>query len=55
MNDIFLGPGSQQIAAGYVIFGPQTMLVVTFGNGGKLLSLIGKNIFIDSVRNYYTC
>ena len=29
----FLRPGNEQIAAGYVIFGPQTILVVTTGNG----------------------
>ena len=49
INDIFLAPGSQQIAAGYVIFGPQTMFVVTFGNGVKTFILDRKkNIFIDS-------
>ncbi|MEX1662296.1 class 1 fructose-bisphosphatase [Thioclava sp. 15-R06ZXC-3] len=29
----FLRPGSEQIAGGYIIFGPQTALVVSFGNG----------------------
>jgi len=29
----FLQPGSQQVAAGYAIYGPQTMLVLTVGNG----------------------
>ena len=29
----FLRPGTEQIAAGYIIYGPQTGLVVTFGNG----------------------
>lgn len=29
----FLQPGSQQIAAGYAIYGPSTMLVLTVGNG----------------------
>ena len=29
----FLRPTDQQIAAGYIIYGPQTNLVVTFGNG----------------------
>ena len=49
INDIFLAPGSLQIAAGYVIFGPQTMFVVTFGNGVKTFILDRKkNIFIDS-------
>ena len=29
----FLQPGSQQVAAGYAVYGPQTMLVLTIGNG----------------------
>lgn len=29
----FLRPGREQIAAGYLIYGPQTALVVTFGDG----------------------
>lgn len=29
----FLRPASEQIAAGYIIYGPQTQLVVTFGDG----------------------
>lgn len=29
----FLRPASEQIAAGYIIYGPQTMLCVTFGRG----------------------
>ncbi|WP_417722146.1 class 1 fructose-bisphosphatase [Salipiger sp.] len=29
----FLRPGHEQIAAGYVIYGPQTMMMVTFGDG----------------------
>ncbi|WP_323012616.1 class 1 fructose-bisphosphatase [Castellaniella sp.] len=29
----FLQPGSRQVAAGYAIYGPQTMLVLTVGNG----------------------
>lgn len=29
----FLRPGTEQLAAGYIIYGPQTGLVVTFGNG----------------------
>jgi len=29
----FLRPASEQIAAGYIIFGPQTALMVTFGDG----------------------
>jgi len=29
----FLQPGAQQVAAGYAIYGPATMLVLTVGNG----------------------
>jgi fructose-1,6-bisphosphatase I len=29
----FLQPGVQQVAAGYALYGPQTMLVLTVGNG----------------------
>ncbi|MFA5703731.1 MAG: class 1 fructose-bisphosphatase [Advenella sp.] len=29
----FLQPGTQQVAAGYAVYGPQTMLVITLGNG----------------------
>lgn len=29
----FLQPGSQQVAAGYTVYGPQTQLVLTLGNG----------------------
>ncbi|WP_144634830.1 class 1 fructose-bisphosphatase [Bordetella genomosp. 13] len=29
----FLQPGSQQVAAGYAVYGPQSMLVLTVGNG----------------------
>ena len=48
-NNIFLAAGSDQIAAGYIIFGPQTMFVVTFGNGVKFYILDrNKNLFIDA-------
>ncbi len=33
IEEQFLQPGNRQIAAGYIIFGPQTILVVTTGNG----------------------
>lgn len=32
-NDSFLQPGTEQLAAGYVVYGPQTSLVLTFGKG----------------------
>jgi fructose-1,6-bisphosphatase I/sedoheptulose-1,7-bisphosphatase len=31
--EAFLQPGTQQVAAGYAIYGPSTMLVITVGNG----------------------
>ena len=35
-NASFLRPTDQQIAAGYIIYGPQCALVVTFGDGTQL-------------------
>lgn len=35
----FLQPGRQQVAAGYCIYGPQTTLVLTVGNGVVLFTL----------------
>ncbi|HEY8331255.1 MAG TPA: class 1 fructose-bisphosphatase [Pseudomonas sp.] len=35
----FLQPGTRQVAAGYAIYGPQTMLVLTLGNGVKGFTL----------------
>jgi fructose-1,6-bisphosphatase I len=35
----FLQPGSTQVAAGYAIYGPQTMLVLTLGDGVKGFTL----------------
>jgi fructose-1,6-bisphosphatase I len=29
----FLQPGTKQVAAGYALYGPQTQLILTFGNG----------------------
>jgi fructose-1,6-bisphosphatase I len=37
-NESFLRPGSDQIAGGYIIYGPQTAMMITFGAG--TLSLI---------------
>ena len=48
-DNIFLAAGSEQIAAGYIIFGPQTMFVVTFGDGVKSYILDrNKNLFFDT-------
>jgi fructose-1,6-bisphosphatase I len=35
----FLQPGKQQVAAGYCIYGPQTTLVLTVGNGVTMFTL----------------
>ncbi|MCF6272682.1 MAG: class 1 fructose-bisphosphatase [Rhodobacteraceae bacterium] len=35
----FLRPGKEQIAAGYIIFGPQTGLMLTLGNGTAMFIL----------------
>jgi fructose-1,6-bisphosphatase I len=35
----FLQPGKQQVAAGYCIYGPQTTLVLTVGNGVAMFTL----------------
>jgi fructose-1,6-bisphosphatase I len=37
-ND-FLQPGRQQVAAGYCVYGPQTTLVLTVGNGVAMFTL----------------
>lgn len=35
----FLQPGSQQVAAGYAVYGPQSVLVLTLGNGVAAFTL----------------
>ena len=35
----FLQPGSKQVAAGYCVYGPQTTLVLTVGNGVAMFTL----------------
>ncbi|MBW8316832.1 MAG: fructose-1,6-bisphosphatase, partial [Hydrogenophaga sp.] len=35
----FLQPGTQQVAAGYALYGPTTMLVLTVGNGVSAFTL----------------
>jgi fructose-1,6-bisphosphatase I len=35
----FLQPGSKQVAAGYAVYGPQTLLVLTTGNGVNCFTL----------------
>lgn len=38
-NESFLRPASEQVAAGYIAYGPQTLLAVTFGDGTQLYVL----------------
>jgi len=33
IHDAFLRPGHEQVAAGYAVYGPSTMLVISVGNG----------------------
>ena len=50
-KDVFLSAGSNQLAAGYVIFGPQTVIVFTVGSG--ILTYVldrVKNIFVESKK-----
>jgi fructose-1,6-bisphosphatase I len=35
----FLQPGHQQVAAGYCVYGPQTTLVLTVGDGVAMFTL----------------
>jgi fructose-1,6-bisphosphatase I len=47
----FLQPGRQQVAAGYAVYGPQTVLVLTTGNGVKSFTLdreMGSWVMTDS-------
>lgn len=38
-NHQFLQPGSRQVAAGYVVYGPQTAMVLTVGDGTHIFTL----------------
>lgn len=38
-QEIFLQPGRKQVAAGYVLYGPSAMLVLTTGNGVNFFTL----------------
>lgn len=38
-NNDFLQTGRNQLASGYIVYGPSTMLAVTFGNGVAMFSL----------------
>lgn len=48
----FLQPGKNQVAAGYVLYGPSTMLVFTTGNGVNMFTLdVEKGEFILTREN----
>lgn len=38
-QNMFLQPGNKQVAAGYVLYGPSTMLVLTTGKGVRMFTL----------------
>ena len=42
-ENVMLQPGTRQLAAGYVIYGPQTALVLTTGNGTQMFTLDPEN------------
>ncbi|CAI8162209.1 MAG: Fructose-1,6-bisphosphatase class 1 [Pseudidiomarina mangrovi] len=48
--DMFLQPGNHQVAAGYVLYGPSTMLVLTTGHGVRMFTLdqtVGEFLLTD--------
>lgn len=48
---MFLQPGRQQVAAGYILYGPRTMLVFTTGRGVKMFTLdqtVGEFLLTDA-------
>ncbi|QMT32541.1 class 1 fructose-bisphosphatase [Alysiella filiformis] len=47
----FLQKGSQQVAAGYVLYGVQTVLVLTLKNGVNVFTLDDKGVFIQTHTN----
>lgn len=48
-NSSFLQPGNQQVAAGYIVYGPQTTLVFSVGHGVEVFTLDPKiNAFIHT-------
>jgi fructose-1,6-bisphosphatase I len=38
-DDVFLQPGTNQVCAGYAVYGPQTLLVLTVGHGVVMFTL----------------
>ena len=59
----FLRPAHEQIAGGYIIFGPQTDLVVTFGDGVQMhvldpdsqsFALVPERLQVPEIRREFT-
>lgn len=50
-TESFLQTGRQQLAAGYVLYGPQTQLVFTFGHGVYVFTLNAENEFVLTKEN----
>ena len=52
-TESFLQEGSRQVAAGYVLYGPQTLLVLTFGKGSgvAVFTLDDKGEFVQTAAD----
>lgn len=50
-TESFLQTGRQQLAAGYVLYGPQTQLAFTFGHGVYVFTLNAENEFVLTKEN----
>ena len=50
-TESFLQEGSRQLAAGYVLYGPQTLLVLTFGKGVAVFTLDDKGEFVQTAAD----
>ncbi|WP_194757041.1 class 1 fructose-bisphosphatase [Aliidiomarina indica] len=53
-TELFLQTGDEQIAAGYILYGPSTLLVMTTGNGVRVFTLdhtVGEFLLtVDSIK-----
>lgn len=49
----FLQTGRKQVAAGYVLYGPQTILVLTFKHGVHVFTLNNEEVFIQTAQNVH--
>lgn len=50
-TESFLQPGHQQLASGYVLYGPQTLLVLTLKHGIAVFTLDNENNFVLTQQN----